>query len=158
MELTALLVISYATNCMSNGGSSNEWEQSCIITRTVACDQICPDGRQLRFTQVDTLGSYSVKYDGEGRWISQSPTHFCVPLVAKPKHQSEAAPLPILPITIKPGFVIFTNEAGIHILTTGRSVQGIDSHPQPEQIPGSPMVIPPPPPILAPLPARRAVP
>ncbi len=146
LELTALLIITYATNCNTSGSfapgvnGNIVKEQSCLVTRTISCNHTCANGDVIKFEKIEDYAVFGLSFDAAGQVVSQTPCRLVnapsqrpgTPLLNLP-----VAPNPPLPPTPRPGFVPLTLP-----------------------IPAAPMpaVIPAPPVPLPPLPAQRAVP
>ncbi len=163
IEITALIVISYATNCVTTGSfapgvnANIVKEQSCQVTRTISCNHVLADGERIKFGMTEDWGFYSQSFDAAGQCVQQTPLRLLV------------TETPVVAIVPKTGFVLFTNYSEILIHATPPlppmpvvvrpGITPLMNLPIPPlSVPGAPAIIPPPPPVLPPLPARRAVP
>ncbi len=188
MEVTALLLITYATNCTGQTSWANgDKEQSCIVTRAIYCNHHYADGSVVKFNVTEDWAHYMVKYNAAGQVIEQSPYRLANPPAPRPG----ITPLTVLPIAPNPPplpppnrMILLTNDVGDLFIRTNTlphffvppgfaPLNGIRTPPilipfpkpwtnnamvRTPQIPGAPILIPPPPTPLEPLPARRAVP
>ncbi len=172
MDITALLIISYATNCATSGSfapgvrqDSAVREQSCFVTQTISANHRAADGTLIRFAITNDWAHFTCSFNAAGQCVQQTPLRLLV------------TETPVVAIVPKTGFVLFTNysEILIHATPPPPPMPVIRPMPRPGitpllnlpiaplpaqamQVPGAPMVIPAPPTPLAPLPAKPANP